>query len=104
MPRIDELLDQLREAQYFTTLDLTKGYGQIPPLSVKSKEKTAFATSSGLYQFVRMPFGLYGALAMFQHLTDQPWDPTWNTLQPTWMMLWCTVASGTTPGTKWPLS
>lgn len=69
MPCIDELLERLGEAQYFTTLDLTRGYWQIP-LDTSSKEKTAFATPSGLYQFVRMPFRLHGVLATFQRLMD----------------------------------
>lgn len=43
MPRVDELLGHLGEAQFITTLDLSKGYWQIP-LDEGSKEKTAFAT------------------------------------------------------------
>ncbi|CAM5155407.1 unnamed protein product, partial [Natator depressus] len=74
MPRVDELLDRLGEACYITTLDLTKGYWQIP-LDPRSKEKTAFATPSGLYHFTRMPFGLHGALATFQHLMDRVLQP-----------------------------
>ncbi|XP_044860608.1 uncharacterized protein LOC123363556 [Mauremys mutica] len=74
MPRVDELLDRLGEAHYITTLDLTKGYWQIP-LEPRSKEKTAFATLSGLYHFTRMPFGLHGAPAIFQRLMDRVLQP-----------------------------
>ncbi|XP_039350382.1 uncharacterized protein LOC120374581 [Mauremys reevesii] len=74
MPRIDELLARLGEARYITTLDLSKGYWQIP-LEPASREKTAFATPTGLYQFTRMPFGLHGAPATFQRLMDRLLQP-----------------------------
>ncbi|XP_039513052.1 uncharacterized protein LOC120468602 [Pimephales promelas] len=70
MPRIDELLDRLGSARFYSTLDLTKGYWQIP-LSPMSKEKTAFTTPFGLHQFVTLPFGLFGAPATFQRLMDR---------------------------------
>lgn len=70
VPCIDELLDRLGEACYFSTLDLTKGYWQIP-LEAHSREKTALATPSSLYQFVWMPFGLHEAPVTFQKLMDQ---------------------------------
>lgn len=69
MPQIDELLDHLGTANYITTLDLTKGYWQIS-LDLCSREKTVFATQTGLYQFVRMPFSLHGAPAPFQSMMD----------------------------------
>ena len=69
MPRVDELLDRLGMARFFSTLDLTKGYWQIP-LSLESKEKTAFSAPDGLYQFWTLPFGLFRATDMFQHLMD----------------------------------
>ncbi|XP_058858753.1 retrovirus-related Pol polyprotein from transposon 17.6 [Acipenser ruthenus] len=69
MPRVDELIERLGSAKYLTTLDLTKGYWQIP-LSPKSREKTAFATPLGLFQYKVMPFGLHGAPATFQRLMD----------------------------------
>ncbi|KAK5862983.1 hypothetical protein PBY51_000047 [Eleginops maclovinus] len=74
MPRVDELLDRLGTARFYTTLDLTKGYWQIP-LSPESKEKTAFSTPYGLYQFVTLPFGLFGAPATFQRLMDRVLRP-----------------------------
>ncbi len=70
MPRVDELLDRLGTARFYSTLDLTKGYWQIP-LSPISKEKTAFTTPFGLHQFVTLPFGLFGAPATFQRLMDR---------------------------------
>ena len=44
MPRIDELIDQLGQAKYVTTLDLTRGYWQVP-VAEKAREKTAFIYS-----------------------------------------------------------
>ncbi len=67
MPRVDELLGT---ARFYSTLDLTKGYWQIP-LSPLSKEKSAFTTPFGLHQFVTLPFGLFGAPATFQRLMDK---------------------------------
>lgn len=70
MPRADLLIDQLGKAQYLSALDLTKGYWQIP-VAEADREKTAFATPRGLFQFKRMPFGLHGAAATFQRLVDR---------------------------------
>ena len=69
MPRIDELLDGIGQAQYITTLDLTRGYWQVP-VAEESRPKTAFTTPMGLYQFTVMPFGLCGAPATLQCLMD----------------------------------
>ncbi len=74
MPRVDELLDRLGAARFYSTLDLTKGYWQIP-LSPLSKEKAAFTTPFGLHQFVMLPFGLFGAPATFQRLMDKVLRP-----------------------------
>ncbi|XP_075777530.1 uncharacterized protein LOC142827202 [Pelodiscus sinensis] len=70
MPRVNELLERLGKAHYISTLDLTKGYWQIP-LTPASESKTAFATPFGLFQFNTMPFGLNGAAATFQRLMDR---------------------------------
>ncbi len=70
MPRVDELLDRLGTARFYSTLDLTKGYWQIL-LSPLSKEKSAFTTPFGLHQFITLPFGLFGAPATFQRLIDK---------------------------------
>jgi len=55
LPRIDDLLDELGEAQYFSTLDLASGYWQIR-INEKSREKTAFTTHQGLFECRVMPF------------------------------------------------
>ena len=70
MPRADELIDKIGKAKYITTLDLSKGYWQVP-MKEEDKVKTAFTTPSGLFQFTVMPFGLSGAPATFQRMMDR---------------------------------
>ena len=70
MPRIDDLLERIGAAKYITTLDLCKGYWQVP-LEKSSRPYTAFQTPGGLFQFTVMPFGLHGAPATFQRLMDR---------------------------------
>ena len=70
LPRIDDLLDALHGAKWFSTLDLKSGYWQVP-ITEQDKAKTAFRTSSGqLFEFNQVPFGLCNAPATFSHLID----------------------------------
>lgn len=70
MPRIDDLLDNLSGACYFSSLDLTSGYWQIA-LNPKDWEKTAFNTHLGKFEWRVMPFGLTNAPAVFQAVMHQ---------------------------------
>ncbi len=69
LPRIQETFDALHGAKYFTTLDFASGYWQI---KVKEEDipKTAFVTKQGLFEFIRMPFGLCNAPSTFQRAMD----------------------------------
>lgn len=67
LPRVDDALSVLNGAKYFTTLDLAKGYYQVP-VAPADQPKTAFTSHRGLYEFKAMPFGLKGAPATFQRL------------------------------------
>jgi Reverse transcriptase (RNA-dependent DNA polymerase) len=69
LPRVDDCLDSLGEARYFTALDANCGYWQID-VNETDREKTAFTCHKGLYQFKGMPFGLMTAPATFQRAID----------------------------------
>ena len=70
MPRIDELIDQLGKTRFVSTIDLTKGYWQVP-IATKDRQKTVLVTPFRLFQFRMMPFGLSGTPASFQRLMDR---------------------------------
>jgi len=70
LPRIDEILDSLKDAKWFTTLDLASGYWQIK-VKEEHREKTAFITKFGTYEFKVMPFGLCNTPATFQRTMDK---------------------------------
>ncbi|XP_062416267.1 uncharacterized protein LOC134107922 [Pungitius pungitius] len=70
LPRIEETLTNLTRAEWFSTLDLASGYWQVE-MDPQDREKTAFTTPLGLFEFERMPFGLCNAPATFQRLMQQ---------------------------------
>lgn len=69
MPRIEATLDALGGAKYFSTIDFASGYWQVE-VEPSDREKTAFATTQGLFEFRVMPFGLTGAPSTFQRLME----------------------------------
>lgn len=71
MPRVEQMLEKVSKANFISTLDLTKGYWQVP-LDKASQTKSAFVTPRGLFEFTVMPFGMKTAPATFQRMmTDK---------------------------------
>ncbi|GFW79112.1 retrovirus-related Pol polyprotein from transposon 412 [Trichonephila clavipes] len=69
LPRIDDTLDTLSGHKWFSTLDLMSGYWQVE-IHPEDREKTAFTSGQGLWQFKVMPFGLCNAPATFERLME----------------------------------
>ena len=77
LPQVDTTLCAVSGSSWFSMLDLKSGYWQVK-MAEKDKEKTAFTTDEGLWQFIVMPFGLANAPATFERLMERilqglPW-------------------------------
>jgi len=70
LPRMDDTLDAMAGARWFSTLDLKSGYHQVE-MAREDKAKTAFSFGQGLWQFTVMPFGLCNAPSCFERLMER---------------------------------
>jgi exodeoxyribonuclease III len=71
LPRIDDCLSALDGNQFFSTADACQGFFQCPLKTLEDREKTAFRTHAGHFQFKKMPFGLKNAPAEYQRFMDR---------------------------------
>jgi hypothetical protein len=69
LPNIQEILDKIGRARYFTALDCASGYLQVP-IAKEDRHKTAFCTANSHFEFKRMPFGLKSAPSTFQRMMN----------------------------------
>ena len=68
LPHIEDIFDTLTGSKFFCTLDLAMGYQQVE-VHPDDREKAAFSTPFGLFQYNVIPFGLVTAPATFMRLT-----------------------------------
>ena len=82
IPSIEEIFDTLEGCEYFTTIDMSWGFYQLPMVE-ESQDYTAFSTPFGSFKWLRMPMGLTGSPNTFQSLMEQVLvGLTWKTTVP----------------------
>ena len=82
IPSIEEFFDTLEGNEYFTTIDMSWGFYQLP-MAEESQDYTAFRTPFGSFKWLRMPMGLTGSPKTFQSLMEQVLvGLTWKTAVP----------------------
>ena len=69
LPRIEDTLERMAQAQFFSTFDLARGFYQVP-LEETDRDKTTFLTPFGKFRFKVMPFGFQNSPSTFQRLMD----------------------------------
>ena len=74
LPLFTDLLDKLKNAKYFTKLDIHSGYNNIR-ICIRDQWKAAFKTKDGSYELLVICFGLCNLLATFQHMMDMIFRP-----------------------------
>lgn len=70
LPLIEDIFDQVAGSMVYSTLDLKAGYHQLP-VAEPDIEKTAFRCHRGLFEFVKMPFGVCNGPSVFQRTMDR---------------------------------